>query len=150
MAIGAIMPDIQFTGVMPILRLSDFDASLSYYVDVLGFTVRWRAGRFGCVGRGDASIMLCEGEQGHPGTWVYVSIDDADALYQELRGRGARIRHTPRNFPWGARELHVFDLDGHVLRFGSDTLAGEPLGDWLDENGVLWSPQSDGSWRKAE
>ena len=144
------MPDIQFTGAMPILRVADFDASLAYYADVLGFTVHWRDGQFGCVGRGGASMMLSEGSQGHAGTWVYVSVSDADALFDELRGRGARIRHPPRNFPWAARELHVFDLDGHVLRFGSDAVPGEPLGDWLDENGVFWSPQPDGGWRKTE
>jgi len=36
-----------------------------------------------------------------------------------------------------------------VLRFGSDAVAGEPIGDWLDGDGVRWSWQPDGSWRPA-
>ena len=59
------------------------------------------------------------------------------------------MRHPPTNYPWGARELQVTDPDGHVLRFGSDAVPGEPLGDWLDGDGVRWVPQPDGTWRAA-
>jgi len=140
--------DVTFEGATPILRVSDFEASVRYYVDVLGFTVAWRDGRFGCVRRGDATLMLSEGSQGRPGTWVYLGVSDADALHDEFVQRGAHIRHPPTNFPWGSRELHVFDPDGHVLRLGSEVRQGEPCGPWLDEDGTRWQPQPDGSWRK--
>lgn len=141
---------MEFEGATPILRVADFDASVAYYVNALGFHLDWGDGQFGSVRRGDASLMLCEGSQGHAGTWVYVSVSDADALYEEIRARGATIRHPPRNFPWGSRELHVFDPDGHVLRFGSEARPGEPLGEWLDEEGGRWEYQADGSWRKVD
>ena len=141
---------VEFTHATPILRVSDFDASVAYYVDVLGFGLDWRDGRFGCVRRGDAALMLSEGSQGCAATWVYLSVSDADALHDELRGRGARIRVPPTNYPWGARELHVLDPDGHVLRLGSGALPGEPPGAWLDEDGTRWLPQADGSWSRAE
>ena len=140
----------EFGGATPILRVADFDASVAYYVNSLGFHLDWSEGQFGSVRRGEASLMLCEGSQGHPGTWVYVSVGDADALYDEISARGATIRHPPRNFPWGSRELHVFDPDGHVLRFGSEARRGEPLGAWLDEDGARWEYQQDGSWRKVD
>ena len=141
---------VTFGGVTPILRVADIDASFSYYVNVLGFALQWQDGRFGCVSRGKTSIMLCEGDQGQPGCWIYVGISDADALYAEYVASGARIRHPPRNFPWGARELHVFDPDGHVLRLGSDALEGDPPGEWLDSSGKRWIPQPGGGWRAAE
>ena len=144
------MSDLQFEHVTPILRVADFEASVAYYVDILGFKLQWSVDKFGCVRRGEVALMLCEGSQGHAGTWVYVSVSDADALYEELRGRGAKIRHAPANFPWGSRELHVFDVDSHVLRFGSEAVPGEPLGPWLDEDGVRWVPGPDGSWQKME
>ncbi|HUF49664.1 MAG TPA: glyoxalase superfamily protein [Longimicrobiales bacterium] len=146
------MPDepAAFTHATPILRVADFDASIAYYVDVLGFTLAWSDGTFGSVCRGDVSLMLCAGSQGHAGTWVYVDVSDADALHDELRARGARIRHPPTNFPWGMRELHVFDLDGHVLRLGAEVGHDEPLGPWLDEEGVRWMPQPDGRWNRAD
>lgn len=142
--------EVGFEGATPILRVADFDASVEYYTKVLGFELAWRDGRFGCVRRGDAALMLCEGSQGCAGTWVYLSVSDADALHDELRGNGARIRHPPTNYPWGSRELHVFDRDGHVLRLGSGVRAGEPLGAWLDEEGVRWLPRPDGGWVQAE
>lgn len=147
---STVSPIVYFEGATPILRVADFDASVAHYVAALGFELGWQDGRFGCVRRGDAALMLAEGSQGCAGTWVYLSVSDADALYDELRGRGARIRHPPRNFPWGSRELHVFDLDGHVLRFGAENRPGEPFGEWLDEAGTRWSPASDGGWVRAE
>lgn len=141
---------LAFEGATPILRVADFEASVAYYEEALGFTLAWRDGRFGSVKRGNATIMLCEGSQGCAGTWLYLSVADADALHEEYLGRGAIIRHPPTNFPWGSRELHVFDPDGHVLRLGSEVRRGEPLGPWLDEAGARWLPQPDGSWRRLE
>jgi uncharacterized glyoxalase superfamily protein PhnB len=141
---------VRFAHATPILRVSNFEASVAYYVDALGFTLEWRDGYFGSVRRGDATLMLSQGSQGCAGTWVYLSVSDADALHEEMRGRGARIRHPPTNYPWGSRELQVFDLDGHVLRLGSDARPGEPFGDWLDEAGVRWRPQPGGGWAKVE
>ena len=142
--------EVTFQGATPILRVADFDASVAYYVDALGFELGWRDGGFGCVRRGDAALMLSQGSQGCGGTWVYLSVSDADALHDELRERGARIRHPPRNFPWGSRELHVFDADGHVLRFGAENRPGEPFGEWVDETGARWSALPDGGWVRAE
>lgn len=137
-------------GVTPILRVSSFDASVAYYVDKLGFDLEWGDGEFGSVRRGKASIMLCQGSQGHAGTWMWFAVSDADALHEELRQRGARIRHEPQNFPWGSRELHVLDPDGHVLRFGSEAPENAPLGQWLDEDGVRWQAHTDGRWTRVE
>lgn len=134
----------------PILRVASLDASLAYYTEALGFALAWRHGDFAQVERGEAALMLGDGEQGRVGTWVYVGVADADALARELRDRGAIIRNGPVNYPWGARELHVADPDGNVLRFGSDAVAGEPFGDWLDGAGRWWRPQPDGSWRRVE
>jgi catechol 2,3-dioxygenase-like lactoylglutathione lyase family enzyme len=145
-----VSPSVEFGGVTPIFRVASLDASLAYYLDVLGFSLQWRNGSVASVRRGRASLMLSEGDQGHPGTWVWLAVSDADALHEELRGRGAVIRHPPTNYPWGSRELHVTDPDGHVLRLGSDNRAGEPIGEWLDGDGVRWLPQPDGSWRSAE
>lgn len=142
-------PPLTIGGATPILSVRSLDASLAFYRDALGFALRWRDADFACVGRGDATLMLCERCQGHPGTWVYVGASDVDLLAAELRERGVAPRHPPTNYPWGAREMQVADPDGHVLRFGSGARPGEPLGDWLDEEGRRWSPQPDGGWRLA-
>jgi hypothetical protein len=100
--------------------------------------------------RGRTSIMLSEGDQGQPGSWVWIAADNVDELYAELHARGARLRHPPTNYPWGSRECQVADPDGHVLRLGMESKPGEPPGEWLDGEGKRWMPQSDGAWRAVE
>ena len=126
------MPDqirkAALTNATPILRVSDLQASFDYYTKTLGFKIPWQAGGFGCVQRDRCSLMLCEGGQGHAGTWLWVGSDDVELLYAEWTASGANILQRPTNYPWGSRELHILDPDGHVLRFASDATHDEPLG----------------------
>jgi predicted enzyme related to lactoylglutathione lyase len=110
----------RFEHADPILRVASLSRSIQYYVDVLGFrNAEWGTADFTCVTRDEASIYLCEGGQGQPGTWVWVGVEDAEALHEEYRDAGATILHPPETFPW-ACEMRVGDPDGHVLRFGSE------------------------------
>jgi len=138
-----------FECVSPILTVSDLAASLDYYVKVLGFKINWRTPDVASVGRGRCGIMLCEGEQGHPGAWVWIGVGDTDLLFQEYAATGAKMRHPPTNYPW-AYEMQVLDLDDNVLRLGSEQKANQPIGPWLDMNGVLWIQSADGKWKRAE
>ena len=96
------------------------EVSRRYYVDVLGFTeADWGGDDFTLVSRDGASIYLAQGEQGHPGTWVWIGVENVPALYEEYRSSGAMIEREPNLRPW-AIEMLVTDPDGHVLRFGSD------------------------------
>jgi len=70
------------------------------------------------VARDKIEIFLCHNAQGHPGTWMSVFVDDVDDLHTEIAARGAVIPMTPRDEPWGMREMHVECPDGHILRFG--------------------------------
>jgi predicted enzyme related to lactoylglutathione lyase len=110
----------RFECANPILSVTDMARSLQYYVEVLGFSnAEWGSDEFTCVTRDGAGIYLSEGDQGQPGTWVWIGVDDVEVLYEEYKDRGAMIWRPPENFPW-AREMKVRDPDGHVLRFGSD------------------------------
>ncbi len=110
----------RFEHANPILNVSDLERSLRYYVDVLGFAnAAWGSDDFTCVTRDGASIYLSQRTQGQPGTWVWLGVDDVEALFNEYRQRGAEILEPPQNHPW-AFEMRITDPDGHVLRFGSD------------------------------
>jgi predicted lactoylglutathione lyase len=122
----------KFEHAEPILRVSDMAASVRYYTEVLGFAnAEWGSEHFTCVLRDDASIYLCRGSQGQPGTWAWVGVEDVSQLYEEYIQSGARVRHPPRNYPW-ALEIHVEDPDGHILRFGSEPLTDRPFDEWAD------------------
>src|SRR3954454_13609834 len=144
------LPRATTGGAIPILRVTSLEVSIDYYGAQLGFELEWRSGTVASVKRDRTAIMLCEGDQGQAGTWLWVSTSDVDALYAELEARGARLRHAPANYPWGSRECQVTDPDGHVLRFGADLRDGEPMGEWLDGAGRRWLPAPEGGWRSAD
>jgi len=128
---------LAFGGVTPVLRVRDVAASRDYYVGCLGFQVNFEAADFISVSRGKCCLFLCEGDQGNPGSWVWIDGKDVDALYEEYKSSGAKIRHPPTNYSW-ALEMQVEDLDGNILRLGSDPRDGEPDGEWLDMYGRRW------------
>lgn len=109
-----------FHAVQPILRVEDMDRALAFYVDVLGFrNADWGNGDFTSVNRDDAGIYLCRQGQGAGCAWVWMGVADVDALHAELVAKGIAIRHGPVTYSY-AREMHIEDADGNVIRFGSD------------------------------
>lgn len=127
------------------MRVKNAAASIQYYVKILGFKKDWQFPEgespfFASVSRGRCHIFLSEGDQGNPGAWVWIGVEDADALLNEYRSSGAKIRHPPTNYSW-AYEMQVEDLDGNVLRLGSEPKKDQPTGEWLDMNGKVWPPQ---------
>ncbi len=129
---------LAFGGVNPVFRVRDVAASRDYYVKALGFKVDFEyADYFISVSRGRCCIFLCAGDQGNPGSWIWIDGKNIDALYEEYKASGAKIRHPPTNYSW-ALEMQVEDLDGNVLRLGSDPRPGEPVGEWLDMYGRRW------------
>ena len=149
------LPRIAFGCVTPVLRVGDISVSVEYYVRALGFTVNFlypdsQAPDFASISRGDCCLFLCAGDQGNPGSWVWIDGKDVEALYAEYRASGAKIRNPPTNYPWGSMEMQVEDPDGNVLRIGSDAKKDQPIGDWLDMHGVRWRKLPDGSHQRID
>ena len=104
--------------------------SVHYYVNVLGFAnADWGSEDFTSVARDEAAIYLSCGGQGEGRTWVWIGVEDVEALYQEYKTSGAMIQSAPENYPW-AFEMEVQDPDGHVLRFGSEPRQDIPFVEW--------------------
>jgi hypothetical protein len=145
---SAVQSAVGFEGVTPVLRVQSVTASAGYYVQKLGFKVDWKAPYFVSVSRDRCHIFLSEGDQGHAGGWVWIGVEDAGALFDEYRGCGANIRNPPTNYDW-AYEMQVEDLDGNVLRMGSEPKEGEPIGEWLDMQGHRWKFEA-GAWVRTK
>jgi hypothetical protein len=91
-------------------------------VNVLGFKVDWDSGEplvYASVSLDHHAIMLCQGGQGHPGTWIWIGVEDVQSVIELYTSRGARVNQGLTNYP-GAYEMRIEDPDGHVLRFGSE------------------------------
>ena len=120
----------RFETANPILSVRDVPRSVRYYVYLLGFVnAEWGDDDFTLVTRDRAGIYLCRGDQGKPGTWAWVGVEDVALLHDEYTRSGATILEAPRNFSW-AYEMKVRDPDGHVLRFGSEPRTDMALESW--------------------
>ena len=51
------------------------------------------------------------------GLYINLSVDDVDAMYQELIEKGFKPSSKPRDWPWGTREFVLRDPDGYKLVF---------------------------------
>lgn len=113
--------------VVPQLRITNAAASLSYYVDQLGFVVDWRHQfepgypLFVQATREGQTIFLTEhAGDCQVGGAVYFMVADADACFLEFAACGVVATNVPSNTPWGTREFVLTDPDGNRLRFASD------------------------------
>jgi len=96
------------------------ERALKFYVDQLGFqAAQWGTADFNYVSRDTAGIYLCHQDQGRGGAWVWLGVEDVEALQAEYQARGVTISEPPTEYPW-ALEMRIEDPDGNVLRFGSE------------------------------
>ena len=118
--------------VAPVFVVRDFMKSLEYWRDKVGFDAGELYGdppSFGMPSRDGVVIMLMQAPEGvEPPlpNWkvvdkcnqAYIWVNDANALYDELRTSGASIDYTIYDTPWGTREFGIQDLDEHDITFG--------------------------------
>ena len=103
---------------VPQLPARDVEAAQRWYRDVLGLNINWRwETSFGSVGRDHVELFLYETDDPQT-TRASVFVDDADALYEAVRDRGADIADPLASKPWGIREFSLRDPDGNILRVG--------------------------------
>lgn len=117
--------------VAPVLLVKDLVGAAEYWRDKVGFSYDELYGEppaFAMPGRDGLTVMLCKvgaGVEFKP-NWHHVEkmwdayfwVDDAEALYAELVGRGAKIDYEIYNAPHGCREFGIQDLDDHDIAFG--------------------------------
>lgn len=107
--------------------VQDVLRSIEHYRDVLGFRVEFTYGDptfYAGVERDNVAIHLQAASEtrrqpGHGAINVFVT--GVDALYQELKSKGARATEEPADRPYGMRDFDINDLDGNQLSFGEST-----------------------------
>ena len=105
--------------IMPGLPLDNVPAGVAHYRDVLGFRVNYQQHDLGVMYRDDVQLLLIAPTERHKGIGsAYVYVENADALYAELRARGAGVQGEPFSQPWGLREFRVVDPEGNEITFG--------------------------------
>jgi catechol 2,3-dioxygenase-like lactoylglutathione lyase family enzyme len=132
---------VRVEGVVPILNVSDIEASIEWFTSLgwqVGFT--WpndtEQATFGSVRSDGAQIFLCRNAQGSQGTrkptdprdektdgvWMSwwlgspTAVVEAHALALQL---GYEVSRPPTDELWGVREFHLRHPDGHTFRVGA-------------------------------
>jgi predicted lactoylglutathione lyase len=118
-----------FECIIPILNVAHIEASVDFYRRALGFQQDWRhqddSYAIAGISRDGLSLYLCQGDEGQPGTWVWIGVEELESIYRQCQAAGAKILMEPTNFSW-AYEMRVEDPDGHVLRIATEPKSGEP------------------------
>lgn len=125
----------------PILAVSDFEASMTFYTKSLGFHIdaRFDDPLFAILSNGP--VGLCLAEQGHPApdlqghvlmvpsdtarpsVVVVLRVEDVRAVHAELAARGVTFASAPWSPPWGGGRFFARDPDGYLVEF--ETLPAE-------------------------
>jgi catechol 2,3-dioxygenase-like lactoylglutathione lyase family enzyme len=111
----------------PVFHVSDVEASIVFYRDVLGFAEDFRFGGYVGLKLDSFSLHLSQSDgQGRPvgGGTVYVFCDRIDDYFAaRVAGKVMDIPQPPANQSYGMRDFIVRDPDGNQLNFGQDTEA---------------------------
>ena len=123
-------PDVAFSYIAPVLRVSDLMRSVAFYRDRLGFEVAFiyegfyaEVRRDGChvhlqcsapTGRDQAAFERAEHID------LCIVICDAAQLCADYTSAGAPIGTALREMPYGT-EFYVRDPDGYILGFVQPT-----------------------------
>ena len=125
------MADLNF--ISPFFIVDNLQVSVAYYVDKLGFEVRFTGPHdgpyFAIIGRGPVWIMLkaitpevkpIPNHTRHEwARWdAYISVPEPDALFEEYNSRGAVFHKPIHNNSDNLRGFEVMDADGYILFFG--------------------------------
>jgi uncharacterized glyoxalase superfamily protein PhnB len=107
------------------LTVNDVEKSLTWYCDVVGFTVDRRHERNGklagvSIKAGDVRILLNQDDgakgkdrvKGEGMSMMIVTAQNIDEIAQRIRDHGGTLATEPADMPWGARAFRVQDPDG--------------------------------------
>ena len=123
----------------PVLHVRDVEASLRFYVNLLGFTIPWRYDEDGMahvaqVDRQGCALILADTwpeKIGKGLMFISLNVEPAtveaaaaavDALRAELEAKGAPVKEGS----WGYRLLVVDDPDGNQLFFNYPSEVKKP------------------------
>jgi len=110
-----------------VLAVNDLKETERYFLEILGFAVRFRVDGWSFLSLGSFHLMLGHCPDEHPvretgehSYFAYVNCVGIDELYTDYQHRGAVIFQPIADKPWGIREFGVATPEGHRMMFGED------------------------------
>ena len=132
--------------IIPEVVISNMDRSMAFYTS-LGFVqdqvgiVDDKGSQWYSLVMGDATVWILREDamdgfqtdtpRGH-GVHLYLTVDDVDGLYAQLKASGAKIVHEIATQWYGLREFIVADPDGYLWTINMPV--DEPAKEAVDGN----------------
>lgn len=117
----------KFNSLRPVLWSEQFDETIAFYTQILGFTLQERNDdwQWASLQKDEVEIMLTKPNQhekfngiGITGSF-YFNVENADELWDELKDK-TKICYEIETFDWEMREFAIYDNNGYILQFGQD------------------------------
>lgn len=115
----------QFTALRPVFWTENLDETITFYMNVLGFTLMGRNDdwQWASLRKNDIYIMLSQPNEhennlsiGFSGSF-YFNVNQVDDLWEDLKTK-AKVCYEMETFEWGMREFAIYDNNGYILQFG--------------------------------
>jgi lactoylglutathione lyase len=119
----------RFNSLEPRLHITDFDRSLAFYRDVLGFEVLATfpepAPSFALLARDGVGLQIggpdsTKAAHEPPTVTLYFDIRDVQAMHDELKEK-VKVEWGPEVYGYHRREFAFRDPDGHLIIVSEET-----------------------------
>ena len=112
-------PPEGYRSVTPRIVVPNLAAAVAFLRAVFDAAGEVAVGRPAELRIGDSLVMVSEaGARDAFPAFLYVYVDDADAVYQRAVAAGARTLEAPLDTPYGDRRAMVRDPFGNVFQIG--------------------------------
>jgi len=108
-----------------VLPVENLQESVSFYKDVLGFTIEFEWGEpidYVIISSGKVAIHLNKkldsSSASEKHTRIYLFVSEIDQFYEEILKKGAQIKTPIGTRDYGMRDFDIVDPDGYILSFG--------------------------------
>ncbi len=118
---------MQYKNLRPMLWTRQFQETLTFYTQVLGFSCGERNDEWGwaSIHRDGVDLMIAYPpeqtpfEHPHFTGSFYIQTDEVDALWTKLKNK-VKIVYDIGTFEWDMREFGIYDNNGYIIQFGQD------------------------------
>ncbi|RDC58216.1 bleomycin resistance family protein [Pedobacter chinensis] len=120
----------------PILWTKNLQETITFYVDILGFTCRYQVDRFAALKRDDIEIMTvipvdepedCKAPENNEDFFpkphftgsIYIDTENVDELWEQIKDK-VTVKYEIGNQEWLVRDFSIWDNNGYEIVFGQD------------------------------
>lgn len=117
----------KFNALRPILWTDHLEESISFYTQILGFSLNeknedWQ---WASLQKDNVVLMISKKNDhskfnniGFSGSF-YFTVEDVEILWFDLKEK-ADVCYEIETFPWQMREFAIYDNNGYILQFGEN------------------------------